>query len=112
MNSNGILSFNTPFTSCCPPRDFPMVSPPLIAPFWLDFDLTGTNESGIYYRQTNDSIYLEFIHTLLMNASIGGLVNFLPTQLFIATWDKVPQYQSSGSTVVIIKHLYACTYMF
>ena len=89
-----------------------MVSPPLIAPFWLDFDLTGTNESGIYYRQTNDSIYLEFIHTLLMNASIGGLVNFLPTQLFIATWDKVPQYQSSGSTVVIIKHLYACTYMF
>ena len=53
-----------------------MVSPPLIAPFWLDFDRTDTNESGIYYRQTNDSIYLEFIHTLLMNASVGGLVDF------------------------------------
>jgi hypothetical protein len=73
----------------------------------LDFDLTGTSEGGIYYRQTNDPIYLELIHTLLMNASVEGLVDFLPTQLFIATWNKVPQYQNSGSTVVsiIIKQL-------
>ena len=104
MNSNGVLSFNTTFTNCCPPRNFPLVSPALIAPFWQDFDLTtlNTSEGGIYFRQTNDSTYLQLIHILLMNATatdnIGDLVDFLPTQLFIATWEQVPQY--GGSTLV------------
>ena len=98
VNSNGVLSFDAPFTNCCPPRDFPLVSPSLIAPLWLDFDLTGTSESGIYYRQTEDPTYLKLIHILLNNIeNAGGLMEFFPTNLFIATWDKVPEYGGSTS---------------
>ena len=106
MNFNGVLSFDATFTNCCPLRDFPLIYPPLIAPFWLDFDLTGTSKGGIYYRQTGDSTYLELIHTLLMNVTVtdnvGDLIDFLPTQLFIATWEQVPQYENSSSTTVSI----------
>ena len=83
-----------------------MVSPPLIAPFWLDFDLTNISEGGIYYRQTNDSAYLEFIHTMMMNVNItddiGDHVDFVPIQLFIATWEQVPQYQDGSSTFSLV----------
>ena len=103
MNSNGVLSFDASFANCCPPRDFPMVSPPLIAPFWLDFDLTNISKGGIYYRQTNDSAYLEFIHTMMtIFGDIGGLIDFVPTQLFIATWEHVPQYQDGSFTFNLV----------
>ena len=101
MNSNGILSFDSPFTNCCPHRDFPLISPPLIVPLWLDFDLTGTSEGGIYYRQTEDPTYLELVHILLNNVeNVGDLTEFFPTKLFIATWEKVPEYGGSTSVCV------------
>ena len=93
-----MLSFETSFTSCCAPRTLPRSSPPLIAPYWHDFD--PTIGGAIYYRQTNDSQQLQLFHTrlsLALNAA-GGLSNFSPTLLFIATWDQVPQY--SGSALV------------
>ena len=103
MNSNGVLSFDATFANCCPPRDFPLVSPPLIAPFWHDVDLTSSGSEGvIYYRQTNDSIYLQLVHILLMNVDdIGDLVNFFPKQIFIATWDLVPQFGRSTSVRIV-----------
>ena len=104
MNSNGVLSFDATFANCCPPRDFPLVSPPLIAPFWHDVDLTSSGSEGvIYYRQTNDSIYLQLVHILLMNVDdIGDLVNFFPKQIFIATWDLVPQFGRSTSVRIVV----------
>ena len=107
VNSNGVLSFDTPFTNCCPPRDFPLLSPPLIAPLWLDFDRTGASESGIYYRLTEDPIYLELVHILLSSVeNVGDLTEFFATKLFIATWDKVPQYGGSTSVHVHFKYCY------
>ena len=77
-----------------------MVSPPLIAPFWLDFDRTGASQSGIYYRLTEDPSYLELVHILLNSVeNVGDLTEFFPTKLFIATWDKVPQYQGVSTSV-------------
>ena len=98
MNSNGVLSFERSFTSCCAPRTFPSSSPPLIAPFWHDFDPTVGGK--IYYRQTNDPRQLQLYHTRLSTAlTTKGLSNFFPALLFIATWDQVPQF--SGSALVI-----------
>ena len=77
---------------------FPDNSPPLIAPFWHDFNPSiGGN---IYYRQTNDPQQLQLYNTRLSTAlTTNGLSNdFFPTLLFIATWDQVPQF--SGSRLV------------
>ena len=83
------------------------MSPPLIAPFWHDFDLTSTSEGGIYYRQTDDPIYLELVHILLNSVdNVGDLVRFFPTQLFIATWERVPEH--GGSTLVCVQHHNLC----
>lgn len=99
MNSNGVLSFEQSFTTCCGSRTFPRSSssPPLVAPFWLDFNpRVGGN---IYYRQTNHPQQLQLYHARLNTAlTIKGLSNFFPTLLFIATWDQVAQY--SGSAMV------------
>ena len=95
--SNGVLSFEMPFTFCCAPRTFPIYPTPLIAPFWHDFDPTlGGN---IYYRQTNNSQELQLFQTSLSSAlNTRGLGNFSPTLLFIVTWDQVPEFL--GSTLV------------
>ena len=91
-----MLSFKTPFITCCTPRTFPRSSPPLIAPYWHDFD--PRIGSAIYYRQTNDSQQLQLFHTCLSSAlnATGGLSNFSPTLLFIATWDQVPKFSRSA----------------
>ena len=97
MNSNGVLSFNTQFTSCCGARDFPRPSPPLIAPFWHDFD--PRRGGRIYYRQTNQSDQLRVLHQLVECSPqcTGEPTDFYPTQLFIATWDQVPQFGGQAS---------------
>ena len=91
VNSNGLLSFERQFT-LYRPQEFPVTSPPLIAPFWRDFNPSvGGN---ITYRQTNDSIQLESVHRLLQNFEIGNvnLSVFYPEHIFIVTWDQVPPF--------------------
>ena len=95
-----MLSFESSFTACCGSRTFPIFSPPLVAPFWHDFD--PTVGGIIYYRQTNDSQQLQLFRSLLTDR---GVSSFFPTLLFIATWDQVPQYAGSPlviSTVTVI----------
>ena len=93
VNSNGVLSFDKSFTTCCGSRAFPTSSPPLIAPYWHDFN--PRRGGHIYYRQTTDS-------QLLFHARFGlfldarKLGDFFPTFLFITTWDEVRQYNGSS----------------
>ena len=89
MNSNGILSFESHFTSFIP-REFPFESPPLIAPFWKDFNPSAGG--NISYRQSNDSIQLENVHRLLLSLDVDNLTDFYPEHIFVVTWDRVPPY--------------------
>lgn len=97
MNSNGVLSFDdqvrqvfaSPFENSYEPW-----IPPLIAPFWDDINpKIGGN---IYYRQSNDSSDQLAFQRLLLGLDVGELVWFSPTNLFIATWDQVPQYNGQA----------------
>ena len=97
VNSNGVLSFrNTRFNDYLP-RPFPFESPPLIAPFWDDFN---PRRGGmIYYRQINDTDQLQhfyYNYSLLLKDGETEKDDFYPTHLFIATWYQVPPYISFG----------------
>ena len=92
MNSNGILSFQTSFTTFTT-SPFPEATNILIAPFWDDFN-PATNTGGpndIFYRISTDLDLLAQAGTFISD-QFG--ISFTPTSLFIATWDQVPR--SSG----------------
>ena len=65
---------------------FPFISPPLIAPFWADFDLR--RGGNVFYRQTTDP---ETLQQISFTVSLGGF-EFTPTLAFIATWAGVPAF--------------------
>ena len=78
MNTNGVLSLGQFFTrpSSGGSNFIPIASPPLIAPFWDDVDVT--RGGTIYYRQDNSSsiadqvqqnIYAQFPDIGFFNAS-------------------------------------------
>ena len=91
MNTNGVLSFNSPNPSTRP-RDFPFNSPPLIAPYFHDVDL---NSGGtIFYRQTTDDNHLSSIGTFIN--LLTELSDFNPSLLFVATWFQVAPYSGTG----------------
>ena len=73
----------------------------IIAPFWADIDTTGTGT--VYYRETSDP-------SLLSRAAneIQGTIatSFMPSHLFIATWDAVGYYMNRTDKVI---NIYECT---
>ena len=89
ISSNGLLSFQSGFDFCCPPRDFPLVSAPLIAPYWHDIDIRF--EGSVYYRQTADPSLLALSRHYLAGHGITPY-NFIPINLLIVTWDRVPPF--------------------
>ena len=101
INSNGVLSFVQRFTSCCPPRDFPRGPPPLIAPFWHDFN--PSNGGTISYRLTNDPQLLQLVHDNIQN--FLSVDDFFPTILFITTWDRVAPFGDTGVCIRVISCL-------
>ena len=94
MNSNGILSVGGEKFLFYRPSRFPLVSPPLIAPFWTDFNPSAGG--NIYYRQTNDSDLLQAVESVVQDSDNEDLNSFSPTHLFIATWDEVPPFGQNG----------------
>jgi hypothetical protein len=92
VNSNGVISFGVVGFRDYRAIPFPFQSPPLIAPFWDDFD--PSVRGAIYYRQTNDSDQLQLFYnyTLLLNDEELNDSEYYPTHLFIATWDEVPPF--------------------
>ena len=94
VNSNGILSFRSQYLQYIP-QMFPFTGLPLIAPFWDDVDIT--RFGNIFYRQTNDTTLLQRARDQLQEL-FPSSGNFTPTTLFIATWDRVAQFEG-GSQV-------------
>ena len=89
MNTNGIISIDSPFTSSSP-SPLPLFGTnKIIAPYWGDVDTTGTGQ--IFYRQTTDPILL-YRASRQIQAAYPLSPNVTITNLFIATWDAVGYY--------------------
>ena len=93
MNSNGVISFGVEGFRNFYAMPFPFRSPPLIAPFWDDFNPSAGG--AIYYRQTNDSNQLQLFYNYTLLLKDEELNEYYPTHLFIATWHRVPPYRFS-----------------
>ena len=102
MNTNGVLSFQGPFTEFSP-LPFPLTSTiangALIAPYWDDVDITRFGD--IFYRLTTDSTLLQRVRDQIEVANFGSVASFSPTLLFIATWDSVAEYQFFAGTAEV-----------
>ena len=94
VNTNGILSFQSPYLAFLP-QLFLSTGLPMIAPFWDDIDIT--RFGNIFYRQTNDTTLLQRARDQLQEL-FPSSGNFTPTTLFIATWDRVAEWRG-GSEV-------------
>ena len=89
VNTNGILSFQSAFTSATP-HMFPLSDNiSLIAPFWDDVDIT--RFGSIFYRETSNATLLQRAQDQLQGL-FPSSGNFTPTTLFIATWDRVAEF--------------------
>ena len=86
LGENGFTDFDS--------RSFPISSPPLIAPFW--FDLDPSTGGSISYRVSNDSGLLSNFSSLWEQLNVGDLTGFVPTYVFIATWDRVPVFGTTS----------------
>ena len=87
VNSNGVLSFRSSFTTPSP-QSLPLsTSDIIVAPFWADVDIT--NAGNIFYRFTNDTNILNGVEEKIRGAYN---VDFSPALLFIATWDRVAEF--------------------
>ena len=97
MNSNGVLSFGSSFTTpSSGGSNFNIVSsPPIIAPFWADIDVR--SGGTIYYRQDNTSLIAHQVQQAI-NMQFPD-IEFYPSLVFVATWDRVAPYLGSGSFV-------------
>ena len=89
VNTNGILSFQSAFTSATP-HMFPLPDNiSLIAPFWDDVDIT--RFGSIFWRETSNATLLQRAQDQLQRL-FPSSGNFTPTTLFIATWDRVAEF--------------------
>ena len=88
LNDNGYFTLGAEENNF-EPQDFPRenLSVPIIAPYWQDFDISGTGE--IYYRLMSDS--LTTTRAAFEVLLTFGVV-FKPKVVLIATWDHVGYY--------------------
>ena len=102
MSTNGLLSFQSSFTSFIPqPFPLSLFSLPIIAPFWDDSD--NRNGGQVLYRFTNEQSILDEI---ALNISSAFGVEFAPSTAFIATWDRLPRFGGSANVVRILTARY------
>ena len=94
MNTNGVLSFGRSFRSFTSGgSDFDSVSsPPIIAPFWDDFDVR--RNGTIYYRQDFSSSVADQVQQEIYT-QFPDVGFFYPSLIFVATWDRVAAFGSS-----------------
>ena len=76
------------------------IAVPLIAPYWADVDTTSENGGTVWYRETTSQAdrnrAQSEIRAIFMDAS-----QFVPSLVFIATWDHVG-YFPDGTDLVCI----------
>lgn len=116
INTNGILSFNTPRESFTDEaqQGFPVQHDTpgeliykIVAPFWADFDSTQDGSGIIWYRQTADEELLSQVKSDLLEHALlypeVDIRNFNPTLMVVVTWDGVWFY-GAGSDNTLVWH--------
>ena len=114
MNTNGVISFTTPVCKFIP-QAFPLEgSLQLIAPYWADVDIRSSRSGNVWYRETSDPELIARARSDIMRDPLlfreVDFSTFLPTSIFIATWDRVGYYNQSSDKVSIVKILVYNTY--
>ena len=91
MNTNGVLSLGQSFirTSSGGSNFTSVSSPPIIAPFWDDIDVT--RGGAIYYRQDNTSFIADVVQRDI-HTHFPDIGFFYPSLVFVATWDRVEAF--------------------
>ena len=94
VSTNGVVSFGANFTDY-DSRPFPLsTSDILIAPFWDDSNVE--NGGQVLFRLSDSQTLLN---------KVGSTINdtlefdFIPTMLFIVTWNGIPEYGGSQNIV-------------
>ena len=97
MNTNGVISFGSTFTSSFT-LSFPLSESDdqIIAPYWADVDTRGTGD--IFYRQSTDPSLLARANREIQSAYPLSQ-NVTVTNLFITTWDAVGYFPSQTDKV-------------
>ena len=94
--SNGVVSFGGEFIQLYSNLEFPFPTVPLIAPFWADTDTENTGE--VLYRFTANQTLISEVNLYIHDAF--DMETSLE-MLFIATWNRVVQYNIDSSQVTI-----------
>ena len=94
VSTNGLLSFRSPFTSFSS-RPFPLLSSALIAPFWDDLNVR--NGGQILFRLSDNDALLNRVGSTINDALDDDF--FYPGLLFVATWDRIPEFGRDPSIV-------------
>ena len=96
VNNNGVISF-TRAVSAFTPEPFPLGNGlQLIAPYWADVDTRGTGQ--VWYRETANPDLLNRAQREIRRV-FSTQENFVPINLFIATWDHVGYYDNRTDKV-------------
>ena len=77
---------------------FPNNPHQLVAPYWADVDTRGSG--NVWYMQTTDSALLAKATRYIQRGFVTEQ-EFTPTNLFIATWDRVGYYNQKTDKVWI-----------
>ena len=97
VSTNGVLSFRNSFTNFLS-RPFPRSTNVLIAPFWDDSDVQ--NGGQVLFRLSDNETLLNQVGTTINDALDDDL--FYPAFLFIATWNRIPEFNRDPSIVNFI----------
>ena len=101
VNTNGVISLGSPFTSSVI-RSLPLSgTDQIIAPYWADVDTRGTGQ--IFYRQSTDPSLLARAEYEIQ-AAYPLTQNVTVTNLFITTWDAVGYYNRQTDKVILHIH--------
>ena len=100
-----MVSFGQPFYTFTP-RPFPLnAGIQLVAPYWADADTRAIGT--VYFRETNDREILNRAENDIRTFT-NNQTNFVPSLVFIATWDGVGYYSNNsdlvGEDMPSIKH--------
>ena len=94
------------------PQAFPLEgSLQLIAPYWADVDTRPSGSGNVWYRETStsDSELIARARSDIMRDPLlfpeVDFSTFLPTSIFIATWDRVGYYNQRSDKVSNVKIL-------
>ena len=96
MNTNGLLSFGRAHTigSSFGATFTNLFTPPIIAPFWDDIDITKNAGGTIYYRQSSDPALVEQVQRAIV-LDDPEAASFQPSLIFVATWYRVAPFNVS-----------------